>query len=147
MFDDGSLSKLKVCELDKYLGHYKMRNTYRLKKKDKVRMIQRHIAMTTNGLQENDVEAVIQQEEESDLKSDSSESDSAYDTGGNIVIADTHLSSSSSEESDELNRDFWPDESFDPGSLFTTTRSGRTATTWKAAEYVSVVQLLHNAIK
>ena len=88
-------------------------------------MIQRHIAMTSDGLQEKDVEAVrpTQREEKSDSKSLSSESDSSDDSGDDIVIGDTHLSSSSSDKSNELDQDVWADESFDAGSLFTT-RSG-----------------------
>ena len=84
LFVDGSLSKLKVYKLDKYLENYKIRNTYKLKKKDKVRMIQRHIAMTSDRPQEKDVEAVTQREEESDSKSFSSESDSPDYSGDDI---------------------------------------------------------------
>ena len=33
LFDDGSLLKLKVCELDKYIENYNIRSTNKLKKK------------------------------------------------------------------------------------------------------------------
>jgi hypothetical protein len=31
LFNDGSLSKFKVCELDKYLRNYNIRSTHKLK--------------------------------------------------------------------------------------------------------------------
>jgi hypothetical protein len=143
LFDDGSLSKLKVCELDKYLRNYNIRSTHKLKKKGKVRLIQRHIArasdMQLNDDQEKDLDEYTEEEIENESQSHSQidSSESSDDSGDDIVIADTHLSNSSSDESNELNDDNRPDDSFDVGGLFTVTRSGRTATTWKAAEYVS----------
>ena len=140
LFDDGSL---KVCELDKYIANYNIRSTHKLKKKDKVRLIQRHIAqasdMQLNDDQERDLEECTEEEIEivSQHHSESDSSESSDDSGNDTVIADTCLSDPSSDESDEFNDENWADNSFDAGSLFTTTRSGRTATTWKAAEYVS----------
>ncbi len=135
LFNDGSLSRLKVCELDKYLRNYNIRSTYKLKKKDKVRLIQRHIArasdMQLNDDQEKDLEEYTEQEIENESQSYSEidSSESSDDSGYDIVIADTHLSNSSSDESNELNDDNRPDDSVDVGGLFTVTRSGRTATT------------------
>ena len=49
---DGSLPKLKVCVLDKYLAHFNLKQRMKLKKAEKIRFIQMHIA-TTFGLQGN----------------------------------------------------------------------------------------------
>ena len=116
LFNDGSLSKFKVCELDKYLRNYNIRSTHKLKKKDKVRLIQRHIArasdMQLKDNRENDLEEYTEEEIENESQSyseiDSSESS---DDSGYIVVADTHLSNSSSDESNELNDDNRPDDS------------------------------------
>ena len=105
-----------MCELDKYLRNYNIRSTHKLKKKDKVCLIQRHIArasdMQLNDDQEKDLEEYTEEEIEnesqrySEIDSSESSGDSEYD----IVIADTHLSNSSSDESNELNDDNRPDD-------------------------------------
>ena len=80
-------------------------------------LIQRHIArasnMQLNDDQEKDLEEYTEKEIENESQSyseiDSSESsdDSGYDIGN----ADTHLSNSSSDESNKLNDDNRPDDS------------------------------------
>ena len=63
-------------------------------------------------------------------ESDDSE-ESCNSSGDDEVIADTHLSNSSETDTDsELEN-----SSGDVENLFTVTRSGRTATNWRAFEY------------
>ena len=77
---------------------------------------ERHIArasiMQLSDDQENDLEEHTEEEIENESQSyseiDSSESS---DDTGYIVVADTHLSNSSSDESNELNHDNRPDDS------------------------------------
>ena len=143
---DGSLPKLKVCVVDKYLAHFNLKKENELKQAEKIRFIQMHIA-TTFGLQGNNQgpEGVGANELGMYLlEAPEDEKDSAEDcddSGEDIVLNDTHFSEASSEASsddnsdDDEDEDCWPDESFDPENVFTKSRSGRIATNWKASEY------------
>ena len=147
---NGSLPKLKVCVLDIYLAHFNLKKRMKLKKAEKIRFIQMHVA-TTFGLQGNNQgpEGVGANELGMYLlEAPEDEKDSAEEgdgSGEDIVLNDTHFSealsealseASSDDSSDEYeDEDCWPDESFDPENVFTKTRSGRIATNWKASEY------------
>ena len=47
--NDGLLKKLTVADLNKYLVHNKMVHCLKLKKAEKVRIVQGHIASTSNN--------------------------------------------------------------------------------------------------
>ena len=147
---EGSLPKLKVCVLDKYLAHFNLKKRMKLKKAEKIRFIQMHIATTfalqgnnegPEGVGANELGMYLLEAPE-DEKDSAEEGD---DSGEDIVLNDTHFSEASSEASSEPSaddnsdededEDCWPDESFDPENVFTKTKSGRIATNWKASEY------------
>jgi hypothetical protein len=44
MFNDGLLKKLNVSDLNKYLSHHGMVHSLKLRKAEKIRVIQGHIA-------------------------------------------------------------------------------------------------------
>ncbi len=90
----------------------------KLKKAERARFIQRQIATAFNH---QDVDMQMAEETEDDSFEDS------YGSEGNLVLADTNISSSSS-RSDENTGD-----SFDVRDIFTITRSGRIATNWKGS--------------
>ena len=129
-----------------YEAEEDIKKRLKLKKAEKIRFIQMHIA-TTFGVHMNnpDHEGIATNEPEIDLleatedKTDSSEE--CDESGDDIVLGDTHFSDASSDDSNNEDQDCWPEESFDAASLFTKTRSGQIATNRKAAEYVSNLQI------
>jgi hypothetical protein len=140
LFEKCLLSTLKVHVLDKYLSHYKLQGKLKLKKAEKLCIIQRHIATTHMklGTGGEDQPLVDMDQVDTDQPCDTeSETNSELDSGdsaNDIVLADTYLSDSSSgsEEHETAN------DATEASTLFTTTRSGRitvNTTNWRAAQY------------
>ena len=141
LFEKGLLSKLKVNVLDKYLSNYKLQGKLKLKKAEKVRIIQRHIATThvelDAGIEDQPLIDMDQDELDTDQPCDTESENSELDSGdsaNDIVLADTYLShsSSGSEEHETAN------DAIEANTLFTTTKSGRITTNtsnWRAAQY------------
>ena len=136
---DGSLPKLKVCVLDKYLAHFNLNKRMKLKKAEKIRFIQIHIAKTfgfqgnnqgPEGVGANELGMYLVEAPED--KKDSAED--GDDSGEDIVLNNTHFSVASSDDNSDEDEDCWPDESFDPEHVVTKTRSGCIATNLKASE-------------
>ncbi len=100
LFEQGKLPKLTVNALDKYLGHFNLKNTLKLRKAEKVQAIQRHLVATMDAGQNQDIStedmeveleepAIQEQDSEEDMHSEFSEDD--------IVLRDINSSESSSE--------------------------------------------------
>ena len=134
LFEEGMLAKLTVNALDKYLTHFNLKNTLKLRKAEKFQAIQRHVIATmdtgqngNNSTEDMEVEsqgqAIQEQDSEENVYSKTSEDD--------IVLRDMNSSDSSSQSSSEET------DLFDATSLFTTLRSGRVAINHRAAHYVS----------
>ena len=99
LFEEGLLSKLKVNVLDKYLSNYKLQGKLKLKKAEKVRIIQRHIATThvelDAGIEDQPLIDMDQDELDTDQPCDTESENSELDSGdsaNDIVLADTFLS-------------------------------------------------------
>ena len=54
LLKNGSLPKLRVWQLDKYLEHFMLSNTKNFKKQQKLRFIQKHI-VSNNNIEQNEV--------------------------------------------------------------------------------------------
>ena len=65
LFNNGSLNKLKVNELDKYLHYHKLCKSLKLKKREKVNFIKAHIASTC--LQEETADENYRESDEDSL--------------------------------------------------------------------------------
>ena len=117
LFNDGLLKKLTVADLNKYLLHNKMVHCLKLKKAEKVRIIQGHIVSTSNN------EANFEEwEDGQDDVSSISSNDSDYD----IVLCDTNMSD------DQQSSD---DSGDNVENIFTKTRSGRIVTNWRISKH------------
>lgn len=124
MFNNGLLKSLNISDLNKYLSHYGMQHSLKLKKAEKVRVIQGHIASQLNVFE---VDAVAQ--ENSSESDDSDSSSSADESSEDMVLNDTLAGTSESEASEKSESEENVED------LFTTTRSGRITTNWRISKY------------
>ena len=134
LFKNGSLNKLKVNELDKYLHYHKLCKSLKLKKREKVNFIKAHIASTC--LQEETAdENYWESDDDSLIDSD--------DSADDLVLENTVASSSDSSDMEEFSdiSDNEMGEQRTVESIFTTTRGGRVATYYRAKDFVSLVYL------
>ena len=127
----GKIRALTHHDLDKYLQHFSMEKFKKLKKKDKVKHIQRQVLGKAN------INPTSQNQLFSDKSSDESSSDeeNASDSDGDLVLNDNGCSSDSDSEAEGENSDS-DDGEETVNQLFTVTRSGRTATTYKRAAFL-----------
>lgn len=112
LFNDGLLKKLNVSDLNKYLSHHGMMHSLKLRKTEKVRIIQGHIA--------------------SHLADPEDSSSSADESCEDIVLNDT-LASMSESETEKTDDESETEENIE--DMFTTTRSGRITTNWRISRY------------
>jgi hypothetical protein len=126
MFNDGLLMKLNVSELNKYLSHHGMMHSLKLRKAEKIRVIQGHIASHLN-VSEDDVSV---EENSDDSYRDSSSS--ADESSEDIVLNDT-LASLSESETEKTGDESETEDNVE--DMFTTTRSGRVTTNWRVSKY------------
>eukprot|EP00794_Sanderia_malayensis_P003753 gene3753-4275_t len=133
LFHKGMLAKLTVYTLDKYLAHFNLKNTLKLRKAEKVQAIQSHLIATMDtGHRDDEIEYMEVEPQEQAMQEQDSDKDMNSETSDeDIVIRDMNPSDSSSESTDE------EADSFDASSIFTTLRSGRVAVNHRAANYVS----------
>eukprot|EP00794_Sanderia_malayensis_P016501 gene16501-18141_t len=132
LFHKGMLAKLTVYTLDKYLAHFNLKNTLKLRKAEKVQAIQSHLIATMDtGHRDDEIEYMEVEPQEQAMQEQDSDKDMNSETSDeDIVIRDMNPSDSSSESTDE------EADSFDASSIFTTLRSGRVAVNHRAANYV-----------
>lgn len=140
LLKDGLIKKLRVTELDKYLNHFSLCQSFHLRKPEKVKYISAHIASTMLNL------TVVPAQDDLTTDSDSSDEDLESESSDNdLVFADTadiDMESSADEiESDECDMEYDEcdnDSQENVEEIFTKTRSGRVATNWKASKFVSI---------
>ena len=127
MFNDGLLKKLNVSDLNKYLSHHGMMHSLKLRKAEKIRVIQGHIASHLLNISEDNI---LLQENSDDSYGESSSS--ADESSEDIVLNDT-LASMSESETEKSGDEFQAEENVE--DMFTTTRSGRVTTNWRVLKY------------
>lgn len=123
------MKKLKVSDLDKYLNHYGLKKSLKLRKLEKIKVIQGHIA-TMSG---KDEQEVANADSEIDTDSNSDES------GDDVVINDTLISNDNSDSestNSDNDMDVGNDININVEDIFTTTRSGRITTNWRASSFL-----------
>ena len=116
---------ISICNI------FQWKNSKKLKKKDKVKHIQRQV------LGKAKINPTPQNQLVSDKSSDESSSDeeNASDNDDDLVLNDNGYSSDSDSEAEGENSDSDDGEEA-VNQLFTVTRSGRTATTYKRAAFL-----------
>jgi hypothetical protein len=134
LLKDGLVKKLKVTELDKYLNHFGLCKSLRLKKTEKVKYISAHIASTMLN------QPFVPAQDKLTADSDTSDEELESENSDNDLLfgetADMCMESSTDDmESDESDND--DDENVE--EIFSKTRSGRITINWKASKYVSTV--------
>ena len=127
MFNDGLLKKLNVSDLNKYLSHHRMMHSLKLRKAEKIRVIQGHIASHLLNISEDNI---LLQENSDDSYGESSSS--ADESSEDIVLNDT-LASMSESETEKSGDEFQAEENVE--DMFTTARSGRVTTNWRVLKY------------
>jgi hypothetical protein len=127
MFNDGLLKKLNVSDLNKYLSHHGMMHSLKLRKAEKIRVIQGHIASHLLNISEDNI---LLQENSDDSYGESSSS--ADESSEDIVLNDT-LASMSESETEKSGDESQAEENVE--DMFTTTRSGRVTTNWRVLKY------------
>lgn len=126
LFNDGLLKKLNVSDLNKYLSHHGMMHSLKLRKTEKVRIIQGHIASHLADPEDN----LFVEQNSDDSSRDSSSS--ADESSEDIVLNDT-LASMSESETEKTDDESETEENIE--DMFTTTRSGRITTNWRISRY------------
>lgn len=137
LLNNGLLKKLKVSDLDKYLNHYGMKNSLKLKKPEKVQLIQGHIT-STNVVNQIGPDSDSGQ----DFTDDAGDDDDDDGSDDDIVIADTRVSDDDESDEEDIDiddknqtADIDMDCSESVEAIFTTTRSGRFTTNWRASRF------------
>ena len=123
--------------LGKYLFHYKLRRSLKLKKPEKLSIVRRHVKQTHAVIGGVDEEQTDDTDTEVEAN-DSEEEDESDSSGGNSdddeVVDNTYMLSESSVEESSSDEEADP---VDAASVLTTTSRGRVARNWRAAQYVS----------
>ena len=137
LVETDKLQKLKVSTLNKYLIHYTFRSHLKLKKKDKVNFIKYHISLNPalapqpNPIQkETEMQCINTFIEESDV-SDKEDEENDEDE----VLDFAYDSDSEDQEVSGGEIDGKKEEDDDVETLFTRTRSGRLAGSWRVYQY------------
>ena len=141
LFEEGKLKKLKVQELDKYLIYHNLRKSLNLRRKEKVTLINSHIASSRLQTETPPQPDDSYSDSDEGVLSESGQSDSDDD----IVLDDAAAASSSSDSSEEDEDETLEQMNHDDGAddesietIFTRTKYGRLATNWRASNFVSI---------